>query len=99
MDWFFDDWVRGIGVPHYSVKFEVKEKGQTFVVSGTLEQKGVPDSFTAPVPIYGTHAGAKPVKLGVVVTTGAETRFRFAATVRPSRVVVDPQLTLLCTTN
>jgi hypothetical protein len=99
MDWFFDDWVRGIGVPHYSVKFEVKEKGQTFLVSGTLEQKGVPDSFTAPVPVYGTHAGGKPVKLGVVVTTGAETRFRFAAKVRPSRVVVDPQLTLLCTTN
>jgi hypothetical protein len=86
-------------VPHYSVKFEVKEKGPAFVVSGTLEQKGVPDSFTVPVPVYGTRVGAKPERLGVVVTTGAETRFRFAAKIRPSRVVVDPQLTLLCTTN
>jgi hypothetical protein len=99
MDWFFDDWVRGIGVPHYSAKFEVREKGQAFVVSGTLEQKGVADSFTAPVPLYGTRVGGKPQKLGLVVTTGPETRFRFTAKTRPARVVIDPQLTLLCTSN
>ncbi|HEY4878578.1 MAG TPA: M1 family aminopeptidase [Candidatus Acidoferrales bacterium] len=99
MDWFFDDWVRGIGVPHYSVKFEVKERGQGFLVSGTLEQKGVADSFTAPVPIYGTRVGGKQERLGVVVTSGAETHFRFTAKTRPSRIVIDPQLTLLCSTN
>jgi hypothetical protein len=99
MSWFFDDWVRGTGVPHYSVKFEVKTKGQEIVVSGVLEQKGVVDSFTAPVPIYGTHVGGKPERLGVVVTTGPETRFHFAARVRPARITIDPQLTVLCTTN
>jgi hypothetical protein len=99
MSWFFDEWVRGTGVPHYSVKFEVKTKGQGFVVSGVLEQKGVNDEFTAPVPIYGTRTGGKPEKLGVVVTTGPETRFHFGARVRPARIAIDPQLTLLCTTN
>jgi peptidase M1-like protein len=99
MSWFFDEWVRGTGVPHYSVKFEVKAKGQEFVVTGVLEQKGVVDSFTAPVPIYGTRVGAKPEKLGVVVTTGPDTRFHFTARVRPTRIAIDPQLTLLCTTN
>jgi peptidase M1-like protein len=99
MTWFFDEWVRGTGVPHYSVKYEVKTKGQEFVVSGVLEQKGVVDSFTAPVPIYGTRVGGKPEKLGVVVTTGPQTRFHFAARVRPARIAIDPQLTVLCTTN
>ena len=99
MDWFFDDWVRGNGVPHYSVKFEVRARGSAFIVSGTLQQKGVADSFTVPVPIYGTRVGGKPEKLGVVITTGAETHFRFTVKTRPSRVVVDPQLTLLCTTS
>jgi hypothetical protein len=99
MSWFFDEWVRGTGVPHYSVKFEVKTKGQEFLVSGLLEQKGVVDSFTAPVPIYGTRVGGKPEKLGVVVTAGPETRFHFTARARPTRIAIDPQLTVLCTTN
>jgi hypothetical protein len=99
MSWFFDEWVRGTGIPHYSVKFEVKAKGQEFVVSGVLEQKGVNNEFTAPVPIYGTRPGGKPEKLGVVVTTGPETRFHFVARVRPSRIAIDPQLTVLCATN
>jgi hypothetical protein len=64
-----------------------------------LEQKGVVDSFTAPVPIYGTRVGGKPEKLGVVVTAGPETRFHFTARARPTRIAIDPQLTVLCTTN
>lgn len=98
MDWFFDDWVRGIGVPRYAAKFEVKTRGQGFIVSGVLEQRGVGEAFTAPVPIYGTRVGGKPERLGVVVTTGTETRFHFATGFRPTRIVIDPQMTLLCTT-
>jgi aminopeptidase N len=99
MDWFFDEWVRGIGIPHYSVKFEVKTRGQGFLVSGVLKQQGVGDAFTAPVPVYGSRAGGKPERLGVVITTGSETRFHFTTRIRPSRIVIDPQMTLLCTTN
>jgi aminopeptidase N len=97
MDWFFDEWVRGIGVPRYSVKYEVKARGQGFVVSGVLKQQGVGNSFTAPVPVYGARLGGKPEKLGVVVTTGPETRFHFATGIRPTRIEIDPQMTLLCT--
>jgi Peptidase family M1 domain len=97
MDWFFEEWVRGIGVPRYSVKFEAKARGQGFLVSGVLEQKGVGAAFTAPVPIYGVRAGGKPERLGVVVTTGTETRFRFTTRIRPTRIAIDPQMTLLCT--
>jgi len=96
MDWFFDQWVRGTDLPRYSVKFEVKPNGNAFVVSGKLEQAGTVDEFTAAVPLYALRIGGKPERLGVVVTTGAETRFHFESRIRPTRIVIDPNLTLLC---
>jgi Peptidase family M1 domain len=96
MDWFFEQWVRGTALPHYAVKFETKGHGQEYVVTGELEQDGVEDVFTAPVPLYATTSvGGKPQRLGIVVTTGAETRFRFSARIRPAHIVIDPYLTLL----
>jgi peptidase M1-like protein len=97
MDWFFDQWVRGTDLPHYTVKFEVKPHGSAFVVTGKLEQLGTEDAFTAAVPLYAIRVAGKPERLGVVVTSGAETRFRFESRIRPTRIVIDPNLTLLCT--
>jgi hypothetical protein len=99
MDWFFEEWVRGTGIPHYKVEFQAKPHRQGFIVTGKLEQTEVDNSFTAPVPLYATHSGAKPDRLGVVVTTGPETRFRFVSPFRPQRLLIDPQLTLLCRTD
>ena len=95
MNWFFDQWVRGTDFPHYSVKYEVKPHGNGFMVSGKIEQSGTEDIFTAPVPLYAVRVAGKPERLGVVVTTGAETRFHFESRVRPTRIVIDPNLTLL----
>ncbi len=95
MNWFFDQWVRGTDFPHYSVKYEVKPHGNGFLVSGKIEQSGTEDIFTAPVPLYAVRVAGKPERLGVVVTTGAETRFHFESRVRPTRIVIDPNLTLL----
>lgn len=96
MDWFFDEWVRGTGIPHYSVEFQARPRGNDFVVTGKLKQAEVPSLFTAPVPLYATRPGAKPVWLGTVVTTGPETRFHFVARTHPGKILIDPNLTLLC---
>jgi hypothetical protein len=96
MDWFFDQWVRGTGIPRYSVEFTSKPQGKGFLVRGTLKQADVPDSFLAPVPLYVSRAGGKPVLLGTVVASGPETSFRFTSTVAPKKLLVDPQMTLLC---
>jgi hypothetical protein len=96
MDWFFEQWVRGTALPHYAVKFEAKAHGQEYLVSGKLEQSGVEDIFTAPVPLYATPpGGGKPQRLGMVITTGPETHFRFTSRFRPARIVIDPNMTLL----
>jgi aminopeptidase N len=101
MDWFFDEWVKETAIPQYAVKFDVKSHGSQFVVTGQLEQRGVDDLFTAPVPIYASRPGpgSKPIRLGVVITKGSETRFRFTSRIRPTHLVIDPHLTILCQTN
>jgi len=95
MAWFFEQWVRGTGIPHYKVEFQVKPRGQEFVVTGKLKQTGVSDIFTAAVPLYGVRPPGKRQRLGVVVTTGPETRFHFVTRTRPSRILIDPDLTVL----
>jgi len=95
MKWFFDEWVRETGIPRYSVQFQAKARKQDFLIAGKLEQSEVREDFTAPIPIYGVRSGQKPELLGVVVTTGAETRFQFVSRMRPTRLVADPQLTVL----
>jgi aminopeptidase N len=101
MDWFFDQWVRSTGIPHYSVEFQVKPHDQEFLVTGKLMQRGVDEVFTEPVPLYGTRPGpgAKMEKLGVVVTNGTETRFRFVTKSRPVKIMIDPRNTVLCIAN
>jgi hypothetical protein len=98
MDWFFDQWVRSSGIPHYSVESTVRPRASGLLVRGTLKQSGVPENFIAAVPLYGVRPGGKPVLLGTVVTSGAETPFQFVSHVRPKRLLIDPQLTLLCVT-
>ena len=99
MSWFFGEWVRATGIPHYRVQFDVKPHGGEFVVSGKLEQTGVDDVFTASVPLYAARIGEKNQKLGVVVTTSPDTHFHFTSQFRPTHLVVDPHHTLLCITN
>jgi hypothetical protein len=94
MEWFFADWVRGTGVPHYRVEFSAKRSEKGFVIKGKLLQSGVASSFVAPVPIYASNGGY----LGRVIASGSETPFHFLAAREPGKLLIDPQMTLLCVT-
>ena len=96
MEWFFDDWVRGTGVPHYHVEFSVHRAEKGFLVRGKLFQTGVPRSFVAPVPLYANTGGGHLTPLGVVTASGPETSFHFTAQIEPRKIVIDPRMTLLC---
>src|SRR5258707_11917777 len=94
MEWFFSDWVRGTGIPHYRVEYSTKPAEKGFIVRGKLLQSGVPDSFVAPVPIYGSNGGY----LGRIIASGPETAFHFSATRDPGKLIIDPRMTILCIT-
>jgi len=101
MAWFFDQFVRGTGIPRYKVDFTIQHAAKTdqFVVKGILHQTGVPENFLATVPLYTTSLGGRPALLGRVVTNGAETSFRFTTHISPKHILIDPELTLLAQTD
>lgn len=99
MAWFFDEYVRGTGIPRYKVDFTVQHSGDQFIVKGTLHQSGVPADFIAAVPLYASSTGSKPIYLGRVVTNGEENSFRFVTHADPKKILIDPDMTLLWQAN
>lgn len=97
MEWFFDQYVRGTGIPHYKIEYTSKKTEKGFIVKGKLMQSEVPRSFIAPVPLY-ISAGGRFISLGTVVALGEETNFSFTTTSDPRKIAIDPHMTLLCTT-
>jgi Peptidase family M1 domain len=96
MEWFFEDWVRGTGVPHYRVEFSVHPSEKGFLVRGKLFQSDVPRSFMAPVPLYSNVGAGHLTQLGVVIAAGPETTFHFTTLAAPAKIVIDPHMTILC---
>ena len=97
MEWFFDEYVRGTGIPHYKVQFTSHGSEKGFQIRGKLTQDGVPRSFIAPVPIYATTSiPGRTFYLGTVVTSGDETNFTFTSGIQPHKLLIDPHMTLLC---
>jgi hypothetical protein len=98
MEWFFEQWVRGTGIPRYRVEFSVRHGEKGYLLRGKLYQDDVPKSFLAPVPLYTGGNAARATLLGVVVATGSETSFHFTTQTEPHKIIIDPQMTLLCVT-
>jgi hypothetical protein len=96
MEWFFAEWVRGTGIPHYRVEFTAHPSEKGYLIKGKLFQTGVPRSFIASVPLYTSGAGHGTF-LGAVVAAGPETSFHFVSQTAPRKIAVDPQMTILCT--
>jgi len=96
MSWFFDQWVRGTGIPQYNAEFKVQQQGDQYVVKGVLSQTGVPPRFLASVPLYVQGPSGKRELLGSVVTSGEKSSFRFVTRFAPKRILIDPNMTLLC---
>jgi hypothetical protein len=85
LDWFFDDWVFGTGVPEYALDYKVEAAGDAFIIQGKIKQSKVPDDFAMPVPLY-----ADDQFLGSVNVGEDDGEFRFRVTKKPETVLMDP---------
>ncbi len=95
LEWFFNEWVYGSGIPTYELQTTVREEGPAkFVIDGAIQQNGVPENFEMLVPLTATYGKDHKVELGRVVVTGAGGKFRFTATTKPSRVALDDESVL-----
>jgi len=96
MEWFFDEYVRGTAIPHYKVSFTSRRMEKGFQVRGKLIATGVPHSFVAPVPLFVSSGSGRGVFLGTVIAGPDETHFSFNTQTEPRKILIDPQMTLLC---
>jgi peptidase M1-like protein len=69
MDWFFNQYVYGTGIPHYVFRSSVEPTpdGKTHI-KGQLTRTGVPENWKDVVPLY-AHMGDKTMRLGTLSAT------------------------------
>jgi len=99
MEWFFQQYVKGTAIPRYKVEFTSRHTEKGYQVRGKLFQYNVPPSFISPVPIYLAAPANRNIFLGTVMAAGEETSFTFTTQTEPHKLLVDPKMTLLCTTD
>jgi hypothetical protein len=70
MDWFFNQWVYGIEVPHYTVDLRVETAGEQTHIHGTVRQAGVAKDFRAVVPLYVELGKNEFLRVGLLPIAG-----------------------------
>jgi hypothetical protein len=98
MDWFFDSWIYGTGIPKYKFSYKVDPAAEAgkFVLKGTLRQSNVPENFRMIVPVF-LHRGNKKVRLGWVTGQNSLTSFEVALDFKPNKVTINEWEDVLCT--
>jgi hypothetical protein len=100
LDWFLEGWINGTALPKLALKaVKFTAKGTGVVVSGTIVQTDAPQDLVTSVPVYavmtGKQAGRQQVLLGRVFTDGEESSFHLPAPAGTSKIVLDPNETIL----
>ncbi len=79
MEWFFEQWVQGTGIPHYRVEFSVHKTETGYAIRGKSISDRSAAIFHRPSPAVRRDGGGHAVLLGTVVAAGPETPFHFTA--------------------
>lgn len=94
LDWFFDQWVFGTGIPAYALDYRIESgEGGRWVLRGEVQELAGVD-FTVPLPVY-ARLGGRLDYIGDVVASGQTTPFDFLLDTRPAEVRLDPFRTVL----
>lgn len=90
MGWFFRQWIFGTDIPSYRLRYhiEASANGKT-VISGTLTQSGVPESFKMRMPAYLDYDG-RLIRMGSMAIQGSSSKeFKAELSRRPKRMVIN----------
>jgi hypothetical protein len=75
MDWFFDQYVYGVGIPQYQFSYSTQAQGDgKMKFSGKLVRTGVPDNWKDAIPLY-AHQGQGIMRVGLINAVQPETTF------------------------
>ncbi|MFQ5817265.1 MAG: M1 family aminopeptidase, partial [Terriglobia bacterium] len=90
MDWFFESWVYGTGVPEYKLHYEIEPAAEPekLVLKGMLRQSGVPEGFRTLVPFF-LHQGKRSWRAGWFNVRGPETPFEISLGFKPDKMTIN----------
>ncbi len=101
MDWFFDQWIRGIGIPQYALSYTVrKTEDGKWLVEGKVRQRVLfgPDKtemkgvyYRAVAPLTFLTQGGKELRSKPLLVQGAETPFQMKVAEEPVEVAFNKQ--------
>ncbi|MGB7282479.1 MAG: M1 family aminopeptidase [Candidatus Acidiferrum sp.] len=95
MDWFFNEYVYGIGEPQYTFHStaEPTADGKTHI-KGEITRTGVPESWKDAISLY-AHLGDKTIKMGLLSASHATEPFDFTVGGKIDRVSINDYEDLL----
>ncbi len=95
MDWFFNQYVYGMGEPHYAfhVALRATPDGKT-QIKGEVTRTGVPDDWKDVLPLY-AHIGNKTMRMGLLGVTHANEPIDFTINGKIDNVTVNDYEDLL----
>jgi len=83
---FFDNWVYSTGIPTLQLRYSVRGKAPALRISGTVEQSGVDQNFSAEVPVQIQFAKGAPQTLWVRTSNEPAS---FSATLKQAPLKLD----------
>ena len=97
MDWFFDQWIRGIGKPQYALNYTTRKNEQgKWIVEGTIKQRVVYGKYRDPMPgvfyrgvaplTFVSPDGKEVKSAKPLLVQGPETPFRVIVADEPAQV-------------
>jgi hypothetical protein len=88
MNWFFNQYVYGTGIPQYNFAYSMSENAGKWQVSGTVSQSGVPEGWKDSLPVSMRFQG-RSVRLGSLIVKGKVSPFQFILPVKPDKIMID----------
>ena len=86
MDWFFNQYVYGTGIPEYRLSYQVQNAGDgNWKVAGKILQSNVAEGWKNLLPLYLSAAG-RTTAIGWVIVNGPESVFSFDLPLKPEKL-------------
>jgi len=95
MDWFFDQYVYGIGMAQYNFKYQLRDAGNgKWNLDGTITQSGVPAGWKDSLPVY-VEVRGRVSRVGWLKVQQPVTPFNISLAFKPDKVMLNAKEEIL----
>jgi hypothetical protein len=89
LDWFFNQYVYGMGFAQYSLTTQVRDAGNgKWEISGTVNRSGVPDGWEDILPLS-AHSSGRVVPIGWVRVRQSAVPFQTTIPLKPDKIAIN----------